>query len=79
MNECRTGRFAGLFTEPSAVVLRRQDQQHAVVNVGHQRVGVCRDDGKGPDPLATGWVAGSFQFSQMPPMPNGLPSFMVIA
>jgi hypothetical protein len=24
-------------------------------------------------------LAGFFQFSQMPPMPNGLPSFMVMA
>jgi hypothetical protein len=32
------------------------DQRHAVVNVGHQRVGVCRDDGKGPGHLAAGRV-----------------------
>jgi hypothetical protein len=65
-----------VITEPSAVALRRQDQRHAVVNVGHQRVRIRDDDRKGPDPLAAARV--------LPVLPNatdanGLLSFMAIA
>ena len=44
--------------------------------VGDQLIGVGGDDCKCPTPLTE---LGSFQFSQMPAMPNGEPSFMAMA
>ena len=43
------------------------------MDVGDQFIGIRRDDRKGANPLTR---SRFLQFSQMPPMPNGLSSFM---
>jgi hypothetical protein len=39
------------------VIPRRQNDRHPVMDVGHKRVGIGRDDGKCPNPLARGWFS----------------------
>jgi len=68
-------RVAGvaLVTEPADVILRREYEWHPVVNFSHQFIGIGRDN---REVLIHSPVAGSFQFSHRPPMPNGLSAFM---
>ena len=66
----------GRSCEPAGIVAGREDQGHAIVDVGNQFIGIRRDNREGANHLPE---AGSFQFSQRPPMPNGLSSFMAIA
>ncbi|MGA9320898.1 MAG: hypothetical protein WBW06_07565, partial [Xanthobacteraceae bacterium] len=47
-----------LVSQPAGIVAGRRDQRHAIVDFGHQFVGIRPE-------------ADSFQFSQSPPMPNG--------
>jgi hypothetical protein len=46
------------------------------VNFGDQPTGVDGDDREGSQPLAG---SRTFQLSQVPPSPNGLPSFIAMA
>src|SRR5262245_50667557 len=55
---------------------RREDDRHAVMDLGDQIVRIGCDDGKCPNPFAR---SGFFPVLQMPAMPNGAPSFMAIA
>src|SRR3954471_3718569 len=42
----------GLDPKPAVVILRAENDRHAVVDVGYKLVGHGRDDGEGPHPLA---------------------------
>jgi hypothetical protein len=46
------------------------------MDIGHELIGVGRDDCESPQPFARSWL---FQFSQMPAMPKGAPFFKAIA
>jgi hypothetical protein len=45
----------GLLAQPARAVAGRNDQRHAVVNLGDHLVGVCRDDRERADPISTTW------------------------
>jgi hypothetical protein len=42
----------GLLAEPAGIVARRENDRHAVMNVGHELVGVGGDDCERPNPFA---------------------------
>jgi hypothetical protein len=42
----------GLLAEPARITFARENDRHAVVNFGHERVGIGGDDRKGADPFA---------------------------
>src|SRR5437660_1722047 len=42
----------GLLAKPAGIITRRQNDRHAVVDVGDQLIGIRGDDRKGPNPFA---------------------------
>ena len=49
-NSKRAGRV-GLVAKPAGIITRCQNEQHPVMNVRYQLIGINGDDREGPDPF----------------------------